>query len=348
MKSTLIAVDTAKLVFEVAESEGDRVVRRHRLGRCQFAEYLGTRAQASFVLEACGGAHHWARVMQRCGHSVRLLPVPYVRAYRHRNKTDRADCLAMLEAARNPEILPVPVKSPEAQAIQGLHRIRSQWMATRTSRINTLRGLLREFGVILPMGAIAALKLMPEAIDDDAVPPVLRPGLQSLLTEIRELGERVVEIERQLGSLAKQVPDIERLRQVSGIGLLTATALYASAGDARNFRSGRHFASWLGLTPREHSSGNVRRLGGISKRGDRYVRMLLTHGARAVLARAKQMSAAGQPLNRLQQWAVDLDGRSCHNKATCALANKLARIAWATWYHQRDFEPDHAAMPVAV
>jgi len=119
--------------------------------------------------------------MQRCGHSVRFLPVPYVRAYRRRNKTDRADCLAMLEAARNSEILPVPVKSPEAQAIQGLHRIRSQWMATRTSRINTLRGLLREFGVILPVGAITALKLMGAAIDDEAVPPVIRDGLQSLL-----------------------------------------------------------------------------------------------------------------------------------------------------------------------
>lgn len=344
MKSTLIAVDMAKLVFEVAESEGDRVVRRHRLGRCQFAEYLGTRAQASFVLEACGGAHHWARVMQRCGHSVRLLPVPYVRAYRRRNKTDRADCLAMLEAARNSEILPVPVKSPEAQAIQGLHRIRSQWMATRTSRINTLRGLLREFGVILPVGAITALKLMGAAIDDEAVPPVIRDGLQSLLAEIRQLGERVVEIERQLGGIAKQVLDIERIRQVSGIGLLTATALYASAGDARHFRSGRHLASWLGLTPREHSSGQVRHLGGISKRGDRYVRMLLTHGARSVLARAKQVHAAGQSLNRLQQWVIDLERRAGHNKATCALANKLARIAWATWYHQRDFESDHAAV----
>ena len=344
MQSTLIAVDTAKLIFEVAESESGRVVRRQRLNRSEFSHYLVMHAPAQCVMEACGGAHHWARMMQRCGHSVRLLPVPYVRAYRRRNKTDRADCLAMLEAARNPEILPVPVKSVEAQAIQGLHRMRSAWMATRTARINTLRGLLREFGVILPVGAVAALKLMPEAIDDDAVPMIIRDGLQSLLAEIRALDQHVIDIERQLGALAKQQPIVERLRQISGIGLLTATALFASAGDAKHFRSGRHLASWLGLTPREHSSGNVRRLGGISKRGDRYVRMLLTHGARAVLARAKQMTAAGRSLNRLQQWAVGLEQRIGHNKTTCALANKLARIAWATWYYGRDFEPDHAAI----
>ena len=343
MEFTLIAVDTAKLVFEVAESERGKVVRRHRLSRSAFSKYVAERAQARFVMEACGGAHHWARMMERCGHEVRLLPVPYVKAYRRRNKTDRADCLAILEAARSTEILPVPVKTTQAQAIQGLHRLRSQWMSTRTSRINTLRGLLREFGVILPMGAISALKLMPEAIDDEAVPPIIRDGFQSMLGEIRELGQRIVEIEQQLGWVIKQTPDIERLRKISGIGLLTATALYASAGDAKHFRSGRHLASWLGLTPREHSSGNVRHLGSISKRGDRYVRMLLIHGARSVLARAKQMATAGQVLNRLQQWAADLECRIGHNKATCALANKLARVAWATWYHQRDFEPDHAA-----
>ena len=219
-------------------------------------------------------------------------------------------------------------------------------MGTRTARINTLRGLLREFGVILPVGAVAALKRMAEAIEDPAVPIWLRAGLHDLQSEIRGLEARIVEVERALGALAKASPAIERLRQVSGIGLLTATALYASAGDAQHFRSGRHLASWLGLTPREHSSGNVRRLGGISKRGDRYVRMLLTHGARAVLLRAGQMQRAGQKLNRLQRWALDLHGRVGHNKAACALANKLARIAWATWRYQRDFDPDHAVSTV--
>lgn len=169
MESTLIAVDTAKLVFEVAEAgESGKVVRRLRLNRPHFQEYLVTREKARFVLEACGGAHHWAPLMRRCGHEVRLLPVPYVCAYRRRNKTDRADCLAMLEAAKNPEILPVPVKTTEQQAIQGLHRCRSAWMETRAARINTLRGLLREFGLILPVGAATALRRIPETLTEEA------------------------------------------------------------------------------------------------------------------------------------------------------------------------------------
>jgi transposase len=342
MESTLIAVDTAKLVFEVAEAgAGGKVVQRLRLSRSQFTQYVVTREKTHFVMEACGGAHYWARLMRDAGHGVRLLPVPYVRAYRRRNKTDRADCLAILEAARNPEILPVPVKGLDAQAIQGLHRIRSQWIATRTARINTVRGLLREFGVLLPVGAATAMKQIPEAIEDDAVPARLRRSLHVLYEEIRGLENRAIEIERQLEQISDEVPAVDHLRSVSGIGLMTATALYASAGDPKNFRSGRHLASWLGLTPREHSSGNVRILGGISKRGDRYVRTLLVHGARAVLARAKQMTSAGQTLNRLQAWAAQLEQRIGHNKATCALANKLARIAWATWMHGTVFNPDH-------
>jgi len=172
---------------------------------------------------------------------------------------------------------------------------------------------------------------------------LLRPSLQALLNEIGELTVRIHEVERQLEAISRQNPVIEHLRDIPGIGLLTSTALYASATDAKHFRNGRHLASWLGLTPREHSSGNIRKLGGISKRGDRYVRMLLTHGARAVLLRAGQMQRAGQALNALQRWALALKERTHHNKATCALANKLARIAWATWMHGTVFDPDQAA-----
>jgi transposase len=343
MESTLIAVDTAKLVFEVAEADPKgRSSRRLRLNREQFSLYLARRAPAEFVLEACGGSHYWARVIERSGHRVRLLPVPYVCAYRRRSKTDRADCLALLEAAKNPEILPVAVKTPEHQAIQGLHRCRSAWMETRTARLNTLRGLLREFGIILPVGAAAALQRFPDALDDAALPSLLRNTLQTMLDEIHDLEHRIEAVEQQLRGVTRQNPVIENLQRISGIGLLTSTALYASAVDAQHFRSGRHLASWLGLTPREHSSGSIRRLGGISKRGDRYVRTLFTHGARAVLLRAGQMQRAGQALNGLQRWALELRARSNHNKTTCALANKLARIAWATWRHGTVFDPDQA------
>lgn len=273
--------------------------------------------------------------------------MPYVCAYRRRDKTDRADCLALLEAAKNPEILPVAVKSPEHQAIQGLHRCRSAWMETRTARINALRGLLREFGIVMPVGAATAIMQFPEALDDQA-PPMLRGTLQSMLDEIHDLEDRIVAVEHQLRAIAQQNAVIENLERISGIGLLSATALYASAVDAQHYRSGRHLASWLGLTPREHSSGSIRKLGGISKRGDRYVRTLLTHGARAVLLRAGQMERDGQALNGLQRWALELKARSNHNKTTCALANKLARIAWATWHHGTVFDPDQAVAAAAV
>ena len=184
MQSTTIAVDTAKLIFELVVSDGRRVVENHRLNRSEFQAFIVQRPRSRFVMEACAGAHHWARLMLAHGHDVRLLPVPYVRAYRRRNKTDRADCMAMLEADRNPEILSVPVKEVDAQAIQGLHRARSAWMGSRTARINTLRGLLREFGVILPLGAKVAVKQMAAAIDDPAVPDLLKITLLELLAEV--------------------------------------------------------------------------------------------------------------------------------------------------------------------
>lgn len=344
MNTTTVAVDLAKDVFEIAVANGlGRTVERQRLSRAGFAKFLVNQPASSVVMEACGSAHYWARAAQGHGHQVRLLPAQYVRPYRRRNKTDRADCAALLEAVKNPEIRPVAVKSVDQQVIQGLHRLRSGWMATRTARINAARGLLRELGISVPKGAATALKRMPEVIDDEAVPPGLKLALQALLVEIRELEARIGGIEKQLAALTRHDPAVQRLQQISGIGLLTSTALVASAGTARHFKSGRHFASWLGLTPREFSSGNTRRLGHLSKRGDVYVRMLLTHGARSVLLRAGQLHRSGHPLNRLQRWALDLSARAGHNKATCALANKLARIAWATWYYERDFNPNHAA-----
>jgi transposase len=273
---------------------------------------------------------------------VRLLPAQYVKPYRRRNKTDRADCSALLEAAKDPELKPVAVKTPWHQAIQGLHCLRSQWVATRTSRINTLRGLVREFGLTIPAGARTALKQFPDKFSDEATPEPLRPMLQSALEEIRELGRRIEEVEAQLERMTAADPAVQRVQQVSGIGLMTSTALVASAVDATNFRSGRHLASWIGLTPREYSSGNTRRLGKISKRGDVYLRMLFIHGARSALLVAGRLQREGKPLTRLQRWACDLRARVGHNKAAVGLANKMARIAWATWFHQRQFDGNYA------
>jgi transposase len=341
MHSTTVAVDLAKDVIEVAVAgEG----RRHgRLSRSGFKRFLAQQPVSRIVMESCGGAHYWARKAQAHGHAVTILPALYVKAYRRRNKTDRADCLALLEAAKSPDIKPVAVKTQLHQAVQGLHRLRSRWMASRTGRINTLRGLLHEFGITMPRGAATALKQLPACIDAPEVPDALRPMLREVFSEILELKRRIDEVEKQLERLTAHDPAVQAVRQVSGIGVLTSTALVASAVDAKNFRNGRHLASWVGLTPREYSSGNTRRIGAMSKRGDVYLRMLFIHGARSAMLVAGRLQREGKPLTRLQRWALDLKARTNHNKAAVGLANKMARIAWAVWYHGRQFSGDYAA-----
>jgi transposase len=220
-----------------------------------------------------------------------------------------------------------------------LHRTRSAWLATRTARINLVRSTLREFGITIPVGARNVVPKVTSLLDPSSiVPSVVRPVLESVCAEIRELEQHIRSVEVQLRLLVGDIPAAQRLMTIPGIGLLTATALVAFVGDAGRFRSGRRFASYLGLTPRERSSGFVRRLGAISKRGDAYLRMLLTHGARAVLRAAAVSAANGKPLDRLRNWAVGIQRMRGHNKATIALANKLARIAWAVWRRDEAFK----------
>ena len=346
MDATTVAVDLAKTVFELAIANAQwRVVSRQRLNRAQFARYLTQTPPTHVVMEACGMAHYWGRVAQQHGHRVTLLPPAYVRPYVRRNKTDRADAEAILEAVRSGEMPSVPVKRIEQQALVALHRVREQWMTTRTARINTLRGILREHGLLLPAGARAALQAVPTILEDaeTALPMHLRTVLASVHEEIRGIEERVADLEGELRRLAAADPVVTRLRTIPGIGLLTATALVGSVGHIHAFRRARQFASWLGLTPREHSSGARRRLGGISKRGDIYLRCLLTHGARAVLLMAQRRAASGQPLARLHQWAITVRDRRGHNKATIAVANKLGRIVWAVWHKDVPFALPDAA-----
>ena len=335
---TLVAVDLAKSVFQIAVSDRPgKVTRRERPPRDKFLEFFAQQPQATVVMEACGSAHYWARRIEELGHAVVLLPPQYVRPYVLRNKTDRTDTDAMLEAYRNKQIRPVPIKSVTQQVVGTLHRLRSGWVGERTARINALRGLLRELGFFIPVGRRHVLPDAWEIIQnaDPGLPDALRPGLAALCEEIVGLSKRIEETEEQLKALAKQIPAVGRLFSVPGIGLLTATALYAFVGDISRFPSGRHLASYIGLTPREYSSGLRRHLGRISKRGDAYLRLLLVHGARAILWHAKRLK---QP-DRLRAWALKLEKKIGHNKAAVALANKLARIAWAVWKNDRDFEP---------
>ena len=344
MNSTTIAVDVAKSVFEVAVSSQPGHVRdRHRLSREGFARWLSEQPPATVLMEACGSAHHWARHAQRHGHRVVLIPPHVVRPYVHGNKTDRTDAKGLLEAFRNDEVRPVPVKSETQQALAALHRLRSTWQAPRTARLNTVRGLLREFGVVIPVGARQVVPHVRALLEDaDAsVPGLLRPALAEAVQEIGELEARLRAVEHQLEAAAAASLVVGHLRTIPGIGMLTATALVATVGDVQRFPSARHFASYLGLTPREHSSGARRHLGAISKRGDTYLRMLLIHGARAVLWHAKRPRAL--PLDRLRTWALGLERLRGHNKAAVALANKLARIAWAVWKHGTGFTTVPAA-----
>jgi transposase len=342
MKSTTIAVDLAKSVFQVAVSHHPgKVAESHRLSRSQFLRFLAERQPAVVLLEACGTAHFWGRKAEEFGHQVLLLPPGHVRPYVRRNKTDRTDTKGLLEAHRNEEIHPVPVKSVAQQTLAGLHRLRSAWMATRTARINLVRGLLRELGLTIPLGARHVVPRALAVLDaaDSELPAPLRLTLGAAVREIRDLEARVVEAEKQLRALAAQMPVVKRLQSIPGIGLLTATALVAFIGDVQRFASCRRFASFLGITPRERSSGPTRRLGRISKRGDVYLRMLLIHGARSVLLAAKR---AKQP-DRLRAWALHLQATRGHNKAAVALANKMARIVWAVWRHETSYQSQPAA-----
>jgi len=334
---TTYAVDIAKSVFEIAVSHHPGHVReRHRLSRERFLTFFAQQKPGTVLLEACGSAHHWARSLSTIGHHVVLLPPHRVRPYVTGNKTDSADAKALLEAVRNQDIRPVPVKSIHQQSLAALHRLRSAWISARTARINTVRGLLRELGVFIPRGAKRVRPALAELLEnpDSPLPHALRPALADAADEIALLERRLANLQTQLNALGRSIPDVHLLQTILGIGPITATALVAFVGNVQRFPSGRHFASYLGLTPREHSSGLTRRLGAISKRGDTYIRMLLVHGARSILWSAKRNTNP----DPIQLWALEIERTRGHNKAAVALANKLARIIWAVWRNQRPYE----------
>ncbi len=314
MNGTTAAVDLAKNVFQVALADpSGHIIEQHRLSGTQFERFFANRNVDRIVMEACGSAHHYARRFSAIGISILLLPAQYVRAYVRRNKTDAAGALALLEAARAPDIRPVRIKSVEQQALQALHRTRSGWMATRTARINTLRGFCREMGLHVPVGARTGLEAIGRAVADDqsALPAILRSTMSQLLDEIRVLETRIAQLERELAA--------------------------ATSGSVEHFVDARHFSSWFGITPKEYSSGSTRHLGRISKRGDKYLRMLLTHGARSVLRAAAAARNAGKTVTGIRAWGLEIQGRSNHNKAVCALANKLARICYGVLRDQTPF-----------
>ena len=341
MYTTIIGIDLAKSVFQLAVADSDyRIQQRLRLTRAKLIKFLANLPPALVVMEACGSSQPWARKLREFGHEVRLLPAQYVRAYVKRNKTDAADAAALIEALRCQDIKPVPVKTIDQQQILQLHRMREQYKRMRVARINALRGCLREFGLAIPKGVNRGLPAMRRALADadNGLPDALRPWIAQGLEDVANFQHHVDELQRQIGLLVGENDLVRRWLEVPGVGLLSASALLATVGDFRRFPTGRHLASWLGITAKEHSSGDIRRLGRITKRGDTYLRTLIIHGARSALNAARCAQVAGRPLDRLRRWALEVEQRRGRNKAAVALANKLARILWAMARYERRFD----------
>ncbi len=351
MHATTVAIDLAKDVFELAFADvHGRIVERKRLSHLVFSRCLTNRSTLRVVMEACGSAHHRARVLQAQGHQVCLLPARDVRPYIRGNKTDRADAAGLLEADRCGRISAVAIKTPEQQGMQAQHRVRERLKEQRTALLNLLRGVLREFGIVMPVGAAQVKPAVRSALEDaeNVLPMPLRETLCAVLEQLDALTTMMQTIEQHLSALAKRDTDSCRHQQAPGVGVLTATTLSASAGDLPKFASGRHFAAWLGLTPREHSSGKLRKLGSITKRGDPYLRTLLIHGARAVLQAAATKRKRGHALDRFHTWALAVAERRGHNKAAVAVASKLARRLWAMTRDGKPFDGDYISKAPAM
>ena len=337
MKVTTIGIDLAKSVFQVhGVDERGHVGVRKQLRRDQVAVFFANLPACLVGMEACGSAHHWARKLRGFGHEVRLISPQFVKPYVKSNKNDAADAEAICEAVARPNMRFVPIKTVEQQAVLSVHRVRQGFVKARTAQANQIRGLLAEFGLVLPQGITNVLRRVPPMIDGAAdLPASMRQLIERLLENMKALDRQVKELEVQIKAWHQGSELSRKLEKIPGIGPLAASAVVASIADARSFKNGRQVAAWLGLVPRQHSSGGKPTLLGISKRGDSYLRTLLIHGARSVILAARRKTAQGG-------WLQELLKRRNPNVAAVALANKNARIAWALLAHDRRYRADYA------
>lgn len=337
MKITTVGIDLAKNVFQVhGVDERGKAVLRKQLKREQMAMFFVNMPPCLIGMEACGSAHYWARKLQEMGHTVRLMAPQYVKPYVKGNKNDAADAEAICEAVGRANMRFVPIKNVAQQSVLALHRVRQGFVKARTAQANQIRGLLAEFGLVIPVGLSHIAKRVPELIEDGSneLTGSMRQLVQGLLAHLKELDRQVDELERQIQAWHRENEASRKLERIPGIGPITASALVASVGDARHFASGRQLAAWLGLVPKQHSSGGKEVLLGMSKRGDTYLRTLLIHGARSVIFRARHKAQKDNWLHRLL-------ARRHPNVAAVALANKNARIVWALLAHDRLFRADY-------
>lgn len=344
MEITTIGIDLAKQVFVVhgVDARGKTALKKP-LKRNQVLPFFTNLEPCLIGMEACGSAHHWARKLSALGHTVKLIAPQFVKPYVKTNKNDAADAEAICESVSRPNMRFVPIKNEEQQAVLALHRARQGFVKARTAQANQIRGLLCEFGIVIPQGISHIAKRLPSILEDaeNSLPDTMRTLIARLAGHLRMLDREVDELEAQIQDWHRQNEGSRRLAQIPGIGPITASALMASIGDARHFDSGRQLAAWLGLVPRQHSSGGKPTLLGISKRGDTYLRTLLIHGARAVIRVCERKTDT-------HTWLKQLLARRHKNVAAVALANKNARTVWALLAHTRDYQPDYTPAPVAV
>jgi len=338
MKLTTIGLDLAKTVFQVhGADEKRKAVLKKQLKRTQMLPFFANLAPCRIGMEACGSAHYWARKLQALGHTVQLIAPQYVKPFVKRNKNDAADAEAICEAMMRPNMPTVPIKNASQQAILSIHRARQGFVKARTAQANQIRGLLAEFGIVIPKGIGHIAKRVPEILEDgeNDLPGSFRRLIGRLADHLKELDRQVDELEVQIQLWHRDNSASQKLAKIPGIGPMTASAMVASVGEARNFKNGRQLAAWLGIVPRQHSTGGKSTLLGISKRGDSYLRTLLIHGARAVIRVAERKPDA-------DPWLKNLLARRHKNVAAVALANKNVRTIWALLAHDRDYEPGYA------
>ena len=341
MKLSRVGIDLAKNVYQLhgVDRFGKTMLKR-RLKRHQWLKVLLDQTQPGCVIgmEACASAHHWARQLQSRGYTVKLMPPQYVKPYVKSNKNDARDAEAICEAMSRPNMRFVTVKNVEQQDIQATHRIRAELITQRTAKANQIRGLVAEYGLVAPKRLSSLRAAIPCWLEDaeNGLTGDFRTLLHGVWDDLLILDDRVGEMDQTIKRLADNNEDCVRLQQLRGVGPMIATAMVASMGDARQYHKSRQMAAAIGITPKQHSSGDKDRLLGISKRGDVYLRTLMIHGARAVVARATHKD------DRLSRWVTNIANKKHPNVAAVALANKTARIAWAMLRHETDYDPDFA------
>lgn len=332
---TTIGLDLAKNVFQVHGIDEQGKVRvRKQLRRKEVLAFFTQLAPCLVGMEACGSAHYWGRELQALGHTVKLMSPQFVKPYVKSNKNDARDAEAICEAVTRPSMRFVPIKTPEQQAILSCHRARQGVVKARTAQVNQLRGLLAEFGIVIPQGRQRLMAALPTILaePEEQLPGPVRHLFTTLFGQLQAFDRQIEELEQQISQWHRANEASQRLEQVPGIGPLTASALVASIGDASLFQNGRQLAAWLGLVPRQHSTGGKPQVLGISKRGDTYLRTLLIHGARAVLRHTEAK-------RRTSPWLEKLLQRRHRNIAAVALAHKHARIVWALLAYDREYDP---------